>query len=85
LTVEIRTSFAVSQPEPLSKGATAVTPEVAVGAKEEKAKNVALDRGATVEHLTKALLSIGSTPRDIIAILQNLRAAGALEADLEVI
>jgi flagellar P-ring protein precursor FlgI len=39
----------------------------------------------TVEQLVQALTSIGSTPRDIIAILQSLRAAGALEADLEVI
>jgi len=46
---------------------------------------VVLEEGATVEDLVKALLAIGSTPRDIIAILQNLRAAGALEAELEVI
>jgi len=85
LTVEIRTSFSVSQPEPLSKGATTVTPQASVGTKEEKARNVVLDQGATVEHLARALLAIGSTPRDIVAILQNLRAAGALEADLEVI
>jgi flagellar P-ring protein precursor FlgI len=44
-----------------------------------------LKEGATVEQLVQALTSIGSTPRDIIAILQSLRAAGALEADLEVI
>jgi flagellar P-ring protein FlgI len=44
-----------------------------------------LKQGATVEELVRALASIGATPRDVIAILQNLRAAGALEADLEVI
>jgi flagellar P-ring protein FlgI len=44
-----------------------------------------LKQGATIEDLVKALTSIGSTARDIIAILQNLKAAGALEAELEVI
>jgi flagellar P-ring protein precursor FlgI len=41
--------------------------------------------GATVEELVRALAAIGSTPRDVIAILQNLRSAGALEGELEVI
>lgn len=85
LNVEIRTSFDVSQPEALSSGKTTVTPQVGVSAKEEKSRNVVLKQGATVEELVRALQAIGSTPRDIIAILQNLRAAGALEADLEVI
>ena len=62
-----------------------MVPKVGVGVKEEKARNVSLQRGATVEDLVKALLAIGSTPRDVIAILQNLQAAGALTADLEVI
>jgi flagellar P-ring protein precursor FlgI len=85
LTVEIETSFVVSQPPALSSGTTTVVPQVGVGVKEEKARNVVLKQGATVEELVRALMSIGSTPRDIIAILQNLRAAGALEAELEVI
>ncbi len=85
LTVEIQTTFAVSQPAPLSSGTTEVVPQVGVSGKEEKAKNLILKQGATIEELVRALASIGSTPRDIIAILQNLRAAGALEAELEVI
>ena len=85
LTVEIQTAFAVSQPPPLSAGTTQVVPQVGVGVKEDKARNVVLKQGATVEELVRALNAIGSTPRDIIAILQNLRAAGALEAELEVI
>ena len=44
-----------------------------------------LKQGATVEELVRALAAIGSTPRDVIAILQSLRSAGALEAELEVI
>jgi flagellar P-ring protein precursor FlgI len=62
-----------------------VVPQVAVGVKEEKARNVVLKEGATVEELVRALTSIGSTPRDIIAILQSLRSAGALESEIEVI
>jgi len=85
LTVEIQTSAVVSQPPPLSAGTTTVTPQVTVGAKEEKARNVVLKQGATVEELVRALMSIGSTPRDVIAILQSLRAARALDAELEVI
>ncbi|HKW96635.1 MAG TPA: flagellar basal body P-ring protein FlgI [Bryobacteraceae bacterium] len=85
LTVEVQTTLAVSQPAPLSTGTTEVVPQVAVGVKEEKARNVVLKQGATVEELVRALNAIGATARDVIAILQNLRAAGALEAELEVI
>jgi flagellar P-ring protein precursor FlgI len=85
LTVEIQTNLEVSQPAPLSGGQTAVTPQVNVTAKEEKARNVVLKQGASVEELVRALMAIGSTPRDVIAILQNLKSAGAIEADLEVL
>jgi len=85
LTVEIQTSLNISQPAPLSSGQTAAAPEVNVVTKEEKARNVLLKQGASVEELVRALTAIGSTPRDIIAILQNLKASGALEAELEVI
>jgi flagellar P-ring protein precursor FlgI len=85
LTVEIQTEYNVSQPAPLSNGKTMATPDVTLNAKEEKARNVSLKPGATVDDLVRALTAIGSTARDIIAILQSLRSAGALEADLEVI
>jgi len=85
LAVEIQTTFAVSQPAPLAQGATAVVPQVDVTVKEEKARSVVLKDGATVEDLVRALTSIGSTARDVVAILQSLSAAGALEAQLEVI
>jgi flagellar P-ring protein FlgI len=85
LSVEIQTTFAVSQPAPLSQGTTQVVPQTTVAAKEEKARNVVLKQGATVEELVRALAAIGSTPRDVIAILQSLHRAGALEADVEVI
>jgi flagellar P-ring protein precursor FlgI len=85
LSVEIRTELMVSQPAPLSSGRTVVVPQVAVTTKEETAKKVMLNDGATVEELVRALTSIGSTPRDIIAILQALQVAGALEAEMEII
>jgi flagellar P-ring protein precursor FlgI len=85
LSVEIRTQFEVSQPQPFSQGETTVVPNIKVDAKEQKAQNVVLQQGATVEDLVRALQAIGSTARDIIAVLQNMRAAGALSADIEVI
>jgi flagellar P-ring protein precursor FlgI len=85
LTVEIQTSLEISQPPPLSAGNTAASAKTAVAAKETPARNITLKQGATVEELVLALAAIGSTPRDVIAILQNLRAAGALDAELEVI
>jgi len=85
LSVEIQTTFSVSQPGPLSSGTTEVIPTTTTTAKEEKARNIVLKQGATVEELVLALTSIGSTPRDVIAILQSLRSAGALEADVVVI
>lgn len=85
LSIEIQTAYAVSQPAPLASGETVVTPQIGVGIKEDNARNVVLKQGATIEDLIRALTSVGSTARDIIAILQNLKAAGALEAELEVI
>ncbi len=85
LSVEVQTTYDVSQPAPFSKGQTVVTPDVGVGVKEEQSRNLVLKDGATIEELVRALQSIGSTPRDVIAILQNLRAAGAIDAVLEVI
>jgi len=86
LTVEIQTTIEVSQPNALSTGGTTqVVPQVNVGVKQDAARNLVLKDGATVEELVQALTSIGSTPRDIISILQNLKSAGALEAELEVI
>lgn len=85
LTVEIQTSYDVSQPAPLADGNTVVTPRVGVGIKEDQARNIVLKQGASVDDLVRALTSIGATSRDVIAILQNLRSLGALEAEIEVI
>jgi flagellar P-ring protein FlgI len=85
LTVEIQTNFEVSQPAPLSQGTTTTVPQVGVGVREEKARDIVLRNGATIEELVKSLAAVGATSRDIIAILQSLKSAGALDAELEVI
>ena len=85
LTVKVQTTYEVSQPNALGAGQTTVTPKVDVTAKEDAARNITLKRGATVDDLLRALTAVGATSRDIIAVLQNLRAAGALEAEIEVI
>lgn len=86
LTVEVRTTLEVSQPAPFSSGGqTTVVPQTKVDAKEEKAKSVSLEKGATVDQLVRALQGIGSTPRDIITILESMHAAGALDAEIEVL
>jgi flagellar P-ring protein precursor FlgI len=86
LSVEVQTNYTVSQPGPLApQGTTEVVPQTTVAAREEKARNLVLKEGATIDELVRALAAIGSTPRDVVAILENLRAAGALEAELEII
>jgi flagellar P-ring protein precursor FlgI len=85
LNVEVQTEFQVSQPNGFSQGETQVVPQVTLNIGEEKAKSIQLPNGATVDELVRALTAIGATPRDIIAILQSLKASGALDADLEVL
>ena len=85
LNVEIQTTQSVSQPNALSAGTTQLTQQTNVAVKQEPSRSVLLKQGATVEELVRALTAIGSSPRDIISILQNLKAAGALDADLRVI
>ena len=85
LTVEIQTHLIPVPNGPFSSAPGTVAPETSVTAKDEKSRNVVLKDGATVEELVKALAAIGSTTRDVIAILESLRAAGALDAELEVI
>lgn len=82
LSVEIQTDFIVSQPEAFSQGKTQTVPKVDLQVTEEKGKSIVLPKNVTVEQLVKALGGIGATPRDIISILQNLRAIGALTAEL---
>ena len=83
--IEIATQLEVSQPAPLSNGTTEILPQTTVKAEETPARRIELTEGASVEQLVNGLQKIGATARDVIAILQAIKAAGALEADLEVI
>jgi flagellar P-ring protein precursor FlgI len=85
LAVKISTQMQVSQPAPLSQGQTAVVPQTDVNVKEGDAKLVTLDAGATLGDVVRALNLLGATPRDIIAIMQALKAAGALRADIVIL
>ena len=86
LTVEVSTTFAVSQPAPFSKnGQTVVVPETDLKAHEGPAKSIELKEGASVEELINGLHAMGASARDIVAILQAIKAAGGLQAELEVL
>jgi flagellar P-ring protein precursor FlgI len=83
--IEVTTKYTASQPNPLATGQTVVLPETKLKAGESPARNVALEEGASVEELITRLEAIGATARDVVSILQAIKAAGALEAELEVI
>ena len=85
LSIEVATEFAISQPAPYSKGQTTVVPQPDVRAEEKTARRIELTEGATVDQLVNGLQAMGATARDVIAILQAIKSAGALDADLEVI
>ncbi len=84
LRVEIKPEVQVVQPPPLSPGATVVVPQTRIRAEEQTAQVAVLSPGDTVQDLVQALQALKVTPRDLIAILQALKQAGALLADLEV-
>jgi flagellar P-ring protein FlgI len=85
LSIQIGTNFNVSQPAPFGEGQTTVTPEQSVKAEEKGGNLVLLKDGANVEDLVKALNALGVTPRDLVAIFQSIKSAGALQAELEII
>lgn len=85
LSLQVGTIYNVSQPQPFSQGETTVVPDKAVSLKEEKGKTAMIREGASVEEVVKALNDIGAGPRDIMAILQAIKAQGALQAELEII
>jgi flagellar P-ring protein precursor FlgI len=82
LNVEIRSTPLVSQPEAFSQGKTVLTREAELTAVPEVARILHIDQQANIGDLASALNDIGATPRDIIAIFQALKAAGALRAEL---
>ncbi len=85
LTVRIANTTEVSQPQPFSGGSTVVTQNKSVDAKEQQAPLIVLPKSANVSDLVAALNAVGATPRDVISILQAIKAAGALHAELQLI
>ncbi len=85
LVVEISAQTEISQPNALSKGKTKAAQNTTVTVNEEPGHVVALSSGTTIEELVRALNALKVTPRDLIAILQAIKEAGALQAQLEII
>jgi len=85
LVVNIVSRFEVSQPNSLSQGTTQVVQQTTVQAQDKPANRIQLREGATVDDLVENLQQIGATARDIVSILQAMKEAQALEAELEVL
>jgi flagellar P-ring protein FlgI len=85
LTVTINSEPVISQPAPFSQGQTVVTERSDVQVKQDGNGFVALPAGAKLADVVKALNTLGATPGDLLAILQAMRSAGALKAELEII
>src|SRR5437660_1060870 len=84
LTVSISETPQVSQPAPFSRGQTIVVPRTKVGVTEDGKKLALVQEGVSLQQLVDGLNALGIGPRDMIAILQAIKAAGAIQADIEV-
>ncbi|MGH9352550.1 MAG: flagellar basal body P-ring protein FlgI [Terriglobia bacterium] len=85
LAIQITTQYQVSQPSPFSNtGTTQVVPQTTVQAHESNARQIHLGQGATVQDLVNGLQGIGSTARDIIAIVEAMKDDGCMQASVEV-
>ena len=85
LTVRVSETPQVSQPNPLADGDTVVVPRTAIEVDDQSSNRmVALEPGVTLKDLVDGLNALGVGPRDLIGILQAIKAAGALQADIEV-
>ena len=85
LTISVQESPSVSQPLPFSQGQTALVPHSSLSVDEAKGKKLlVIKEGASLASLVAGLNALGVTPRDMISILQAIKAAGALQADIEV-
>jgi flagellar P-ring protein precursor FlgI len=85
LTISVQETPQVSQPAPFSRGETTTTTQSQVSVDEERGRQlITLKSGASLSSLVAGLNALGVTPRDMISILQAIKAAGALQADIEV-
>ena len=85
LSVKVVSQPLVSQPEPFSNGTTQILHQTTVDAQDKPVNRIELKQGATVEDLVQELQRTGAGARDVISILQAMKEAGALEADLQVL
>jgi flagellar P-ring protein FlgI len=85
LSVVINTEPVISQPAPLSGGQTVVTSTSQIDIKKEPGQVLLLKAGTSLADVVKALNAIGASPQDLLAILQAMKAAGSLRAELEII
>jgi len=85
ITVQVKEEAKVSQPLPFARGQTVATPDTQIKVEEEKGKWMVVQEGISLKELVAALNASGASTRDVITILQTIKAAGALYAELEVI
>jgi len=85
LSIIIKERERVSQPLPFSEGETVVTPETEIVVREESERLIVVPQGVNIREVVRGLNSIGVSPRDLISILQAIRASGALQAELVII
>ncbi|RJG15572.1 flagellar basal body P-ring protein FlgI, partial [Massilia cavernae] len=85
MSVSIGVDTEVSQPNTLSGGRTVVTQKASIDIKKEPGRVINVKGGASLAEVVKAMNAIGATPQDLLAILQALKAAGSLRAELEII
>jgi flagellar P-ring protein precursor FlgI len=85
LTISVQESPYASQPQPFSRGETVVLPQTDVAVEEELGRQMRIVGGGTsLSTLVNGLNALGVSPRDMISILQAIKAAGALQAEIEV-
>jgi flagellar P-ring protein FlgI len=85
ITVQIKEDTNVSQPLPFARGRTVATPDTQIKVEEDRGRWVVIPEGISIRELVNAMNATGVPTRDIITILQTIKAAGALYAELEVI
>ena len=85
LSISISSTPVISQPNAFSNGQTVVTEKANIDIKQEPGKLIQIPAAAQLSDVVKALNSLGATPQDLLAILQAIKSAGALNAELEVI
>ena len=85
LTVSINEAPTVVQPAPFSKGETAMQPSSTINVSEERRPMIDFRGGASLTEIVKAVNAIGASPADMVAILEALKQAGAMKAELVVL